>query len=286
MLLGIALSTGAAISWGASDFFGGAARRATPVFVIVAAGELLGLVLLVPVLAARGIAPPDDPRLLLAAVAGVGVTVELGFTYLALSRGEAFITAPVGALGAAIAITVGLIGGDPLDLAIALGLVCSLAGGAVSAWSSGVATHGRTGLGSIGVCAGAAAGLATMLISFHAAGRVDPYWATVIEHASTAVSAGMLALIGNGGRLRRRLPGARQLPALALIAVTGVGGDLAYAAASQRGTLSVVSAISSLYPIATIALGVMLQRRRAGSVQMTGVVLALIGAAVLGAATP
>ncbi len=124
--MALLLATGAALGWGASDFFGGdASRGEMPVLLVVAIAEALGVVLLAPVLIVLGIAPPADPRLLLAAAAGVAVTVELSLIYRALSDGNAFITAPTGALGTAAAVTIGLIGGDPLDLAVALGLACA-----------------------------------------------------------------------------------------------------------------------------------------------------------------
>ncbi len=288
--MAILLSVGAAVGWGAADFFGGTSRRETSVFVIVAVSELLGLVLLVPVLAARGIPLPDNPRLLLASVAGVGVTLELGIIYAALSRGEAFITAPVGALGAAIAVTAGLIGGDTLNLVIGAGLLCALVGGAVSAWTSRASNGAQGVLRNAAMCIGAAAGVATMLTAFHAAGRVDPYWATVTEHASTALSAGLVALVTGGGTFQRGqsrsfLPRRGQIPGLALVALSGVGGDLAYAAASGQGALSIVSALSSLYPISTIALGMLIRRHRPGRIHAIGIVLALVGAVLLGAAT-
>ena len=285
--MAILLAAGAAIGWGASDYFGGdASRRDTPVFVVVAVAELLGVLLVLPFLVGRGNPPPDDPRLLLAGVAGLAVTVELSLIYRALSRGEAFITAPTGALGAAAAVTVGLIAGDPLSLALAIGLVCALLGAAVSAWTSPVT--GRRGRaetwGVVATCLGAAAAVGAMLISLHAAGRLDPYWATATEHASTCVSAGLTALVGTRRAVRNILPSRPQLPTLALVATVGVGGDLTYASASYHGALSVVSAISSLYPVATIALGRALRGQRATRVQLAGIALALSGAALLGAA--
>ena len=78
-----------ALAWGASDFLGGAGRRDTPVFVVVAISQLISLVLLAPVLIAHWVAPPADPRLLFACLAGLGVTVELRLIYLAISRGDA-----------------------------------------------------------------------------------------------------------------------------------------------------------------------------------------------------
>jgi drug/metabolite transporter (DMT)-like permease len=282
--MAILLAVAAAIGWGAADYYGGdASRRDTSVFAVVATSELLGVALLLPALAARDVPPPITPRLLLAAVAGVAVTAELSLIYRALSRGDAFITAPVGALGAAAAVTIGLIGGDPLDLAVAAGLLCALIGGGISAWTSPT-TNTNTAIQNAAICLGAAAAVGTMLTCFHAAGRLDPYWATATEHVSTALSAGLAALVGNRRSLRRRLLHRCQLPTLALVATVGVGGDLAYVAASHRGALSIISAISSLYPLPTIALSRLAQGRRATRIQLAGITLALLGAVVLGAA--
>jgi drug/metabolite transporter (DMT)-like permease len=282
--MAVLLAVMAAAGWGASDFFGGdATRRRTPVLVVVAVSELLGMALLGPALVARGMPPPDDPRLVLAAIAGIAVTAELSLVYLALSRGDAFITAPVGALGAATAVAIGLVGGDPLDLTIAAGLLLALFGGAISAWTSGPSSR-TTRAETAAICLGAAAAVGTMLSCFHAAGQVDAYWATAIEHASTATSAGLAALAASRRSPRRVLPPTSQLPALARIAAVGVGGDLAYAAASHQAALSIVSAISSLYPVTTILLGRILQQQRATRIQVFGITLALLGAALLGAA--
>jgi drug/metabolite transporter (DMT)-like permease len=279
------LAAGAAVAWGAADYFGGSSRGRTPVFVVVAVSELLGLCLLIPVLVARGVPLPTSPRLLLAVVAGAGVTIELGLIYLALSRGEGFITASVGALGAAAAATAGLIAGDPLDALVAAGLACALAGGGLSTWAPGASNRGGGPLRSASLCAGAAAGVATMLISFRAAGQVDPYWATAVEHASTALCAVLIELAAGRRPRRLRLPQATQMPGLILVALGGAGGDLAYASASQHGALSVVAAVSSLYPVTTIALGIAIQGQRPNRIQVAGIVLALAGAVVLGTAT-
>ncbi|MGO9752488.1 MAG: EamA family transporter [Solirubrobacteraceae bacterium] len=281
VLLAIAAATG----WGAADFFGGdVSGGRTPVLIVIAVSELLGLALLAPFLIARGIAPPADPRLLLAAVAGVAVTVELSLIYLGLSRGDAFITAPVGALGAAAAVTIGLTGGDPLDPMIAAGLLLAVLGGGISAWTSGTSSSHPTTLVQIAaICVAAAAAVGVMLTCFHAAGRLDAYWATAVEHASTALSAGLVALVVRRRSPHGSLPALSQLPALWRLAALGVGGDLAYAAASHQAALSIVAAISSLYPVTTILLSRILQGRHATHIQPLGITLALLGAALLGA---
>ncbi len=286
----VVLAAMAAVGWGASDYFGGDASRAeVPVFVVVAVAELIGVALLVPVLLARGVAPPADPRLLLAGVAGVTVTIELSLIYRALSHGRAFITAPVGALGSVFAVAVGLTAGERLGPVVALGLSCAVVGGCISSWSSAADAgegSGRT-LKAILTCLAAAAAVGATLSCLHAAAQVDPYWATAVMHLSTAISAAGAAVVGARGRrrsLRSLIPDRARLPKLALIAVVGVVGDVAYAIASHRGALAIVAAVSSLYPVTTIALGRLLGRSHPTRLQLAGIVLGLCGGAVLGAA--
>jgi drug/metabolite transporter (DMT)-like permease len=284
----VLLAAVAALGWGASDYVGGdASRGAAPVFMVVGIAELFGVVLVAPGLIAGGALPPLSPRILLAVVAGIAVTVELGLIYRALSRGQAFITAPVGALGTALAVAVGLVSGDRFGLAVAIGLGCAIAGGAVSAWSSPPGRERTTASSrrTIATCVAAAAAVALMFSCLHGAARLGPFWATAILHASTALSALTAARLTRRRPLRSMLPPRRQLPQLALISVSGGGGDIAYVVASHRGALSIVAAISSLYPVSTIALGMLLQRRRATLLQLIGIAVGLCGAAVLGAAT-
>lgn len=292
-MLVILLAVVVAIGWGASDYFGGdTSGRDLPVFTTVALAELIGLALLIPVLAAHGTLPPADPGLALAAVAGVAVTVELSLIYRALGNGQAFITAPVGALGAVIAVSAGLIGGDPLSLTIAAGLVLALAGGGISSWTSPGKSGNRAPLRTAAICVTAAASVATALTCLHAAGRIDPYWAAFAEHAGTALSAGLIALARERRPHRQSPPiqprrsgrmGHRQFVGLGIIAVAGLSGDLAYTIASQHGSLSILAAISSLYPVATIALALLLKGTRPTRTQLAGITVALLGTAVLGA---
>jgi drug/metabolite transporter (DMT)-like permease len=284
----ILLAVSAATGWGAADFFGGFSRRETPVFVLLAVSQLIGLVVLIPVLVAHDVPLPSDPRLLLACLAGIGVTLELRFVYFAISRGDSFITSAVGALGATLAVLVGLIGGDHLDLLIVTGMLCALIGGGLSAWRSRNhrGDHDQTSvLRAATVCAGGATGVSIALVSLRAAGRVDPYWATALVDLSTLAAAAIAAAAGQRRAVLRRLPHRAQLPTLGLGAATGVAGDLAYAAASHHGALSIVSALSSLYPLTTIALGITIQHQRPTRPQTLGIVLALIGAALLGTAS-
>jgi drug/metabolite transporter (DMT)-like permease len=282
-MIAILLAVATALSWGASDYFGGdSSRHETPVFVVLVIVQAAGLAILVPVLVTRGIPAPVNGRLLLAVAAGVAVTVELGVVYAALSRGDTFIGAPTGALGAAIAVLVGLIGGDPIGPAVTLGLVCALLGGGISAWATpaGEAKPGWRAAVSVLI---ASVAVGTMLVTLNGAGRLDPYWATAVEGLSTLVSAAAVAWFAQRGRPRLRFPDRGRWPMFVLVGTLGVAGDLAYATAARHGALSIISAISSLYPVSTIALGRLLRGTRATVLQLIGAAVALAGAALLGA---
>jgi len=281
----------AAVAWGVSDFVGGdVSRRETPVFMVVAVSEVFGVLLLLPVLLAQGSALPGSPRLLAAALAGCSTTLELGLVYRALSRGRALITAPVAALGAAVAVVIGVLGGDSLGPTILVGLTCALAGSAICSWDPSPAQ----GVGSLRrsdamICLGAALSVGVTLALLHTAGHLNPYWVTAVQHVTTAGSAAVMAVAGAARAVSHTTPGEgllsrRRLVGLVLIAIAGTGGDVSYVSASHRGALSIVAALASLYPVVTIALGRLLHGHRATRVQLIGVALALTGAVLLGAA--
>jgi drug/metabolite transporter (DMT)-like permease len=287
MLMAILLALATALGWGASDYFGGDASRGASPLAVVAVAELLGLAPLALIQLATGAPFPAEPRLLFAVAAGMSVTLELSIIYTAISKGLAFITAPVGALGALGAVAVGLVGGESLGALAAVGIAFALLGSGISAW----AAPGQNGTGhatswrAAQLCLVAAAAVATSLSTLHAAGRLDPVWATAVEHASTTLSAGLAVLVASrrsGHSVHGSLPRGVNLKLL-LVAVAGTGGDLAYVAASRHGALGIVSTISSLYPVTTIALGATFLRQRPTRAQAIGIVLALAGAVLLGA---
>ncbi len=291
-MMPLVLAAAAAVGWGASDYLGGRSSGRTAVFSVIAITEMIGAALIAPVLVAGGV-PLASARLIWAGGAGIAVTVELGVVYYALSIGAAYITAPVGALGAMFAVTAGLLGGDAITPWIGAGLGCALLGGGISANGDDSEATQHNPLWSFAACLIAALGVATTQITLHAAAKVNPYWATEIEHLTTASSAALIAAFiairarrtSSPSSTIRHLPARQQVPMLTLLAATGTGGDLAFAAASH-GALSTVSAVSSLYPIPTIGLAFVLQRRRPHRLQTTGIIVALAGAAILGAMSP
>jgi drug/metabolite transporter (DMT)-like permease len=86
--------------------------------------------------------------------------------------------------------------------------------------------------------------------------------------------------------LATRMPvrsGRAHLPALALIGLLDAGGNTLFAAASERGVVSVVSVLASLYPVITVMLARARLRERVHRSQEAGIVLALAGIVLVSA---
>ena len=259
-------------------------------FVIVAIAELLGVLALVPLLVARGTPPPASPRLLLGALAGVSVTIELEPDLSRpRPRGGVHHRADRSARGRGRASPFGLIGGDPLSVALAIGLACALLGGAITAWSSPRTAHrGRAD----------AWRRAAHRASRRRGGRHDAHRAarrrsarSLLGDRHRARQHGPLGRAGGPDR-RARLVAQASCPAGSELPTLGARGggrrgrrSRLHERLTHGGALSIVSAISSLYPVTTIALGRLLQGQRATRTQLAGIVLALGGAALLGAST-
>jgi drug/metabolite transporter (DMT)-like permease len=96
-----------------------------------------------------------------------------------------------------------------------------------------------------------------------------------------AREGGVLRLAG--GRVRRGLARRGALPLLAIMAigVTDAMAEIAYAMASAAGQLSIVSALSSLYPAVTVLLAAVILRERVHPVQAAGAMTALAAAVLL-----
>ncbi len=79
-------------------------------------------------------------------------------------------------------------------------------------------------------------------------------------------------------RIKVALP---DLPALFAIGVLDVGADVLFAFATTLGLLSVVSILSSLYPVATVVLARIVLNERMARPQQAGIGAALAGVVLI-----
>jgi drug/metabolite transporter (DMT)-like permease len=62
-----------------------------------------------------------------------------------------------------------------------------------------------------------------------------------------------------------------------------MAGNLLYGLASQRGEVSIISVLASLYPLVTVALAMVVLRERVSRAQLVGVGLTFAGIGLISA---
>src|SRR5207245_7752377 len=132
-------------------------------------------------------------------------------------------------------------------------------------------------LPGVGLALVAALAFGLFLVAIRYASRPDPVWG-VLATRTGSVAALLLLAVAFRPRVQVALP---DLPPLFAIGVLDVGADVFFAFATTLGLLSVVSILSSLYPVATVLLARLVLQEQMARMQQAGVVLALAGVAVI-----
>ena len=274
----------AAIAYGCADFLGGLSSRRAKVLTVVLVSQLSGTVLFVASL-------PfflGDPYSGSAFAWGVGAGAAglLGVTMLfrGLSRGHMSIVAPItGTVAAGLPVIVGLISGErPSTLAL-VGVGVAL----VSVVLVSSADHGTdsteeksqaSGLMSRGlpeaIIAGTFFGLFFILLD-----RADDaagIW-PLVGARITSVVMGIGLLLG-GVKLR---PPKGTLGPIVGAGLLDVGANLFYLLATQRGLLSLVAVLTSMYPAVTVVLARFVLKEKLTRLQLIGLLLAGGGIAAI-----
>jgi drug/metabolite transporter (DMT)-like permease len=276
-----------AVFIGISDFLGGAASHRASPLTVSAVIQLAALVTLAPIAAVLGASALAAGDLGLGAVSGLVTSVAfLGF-FTAMAHGRIGVVLPVSAAVAALLPAVaGVAGGNHLSELALGGVVCALVAiplvayepeergdepheGAPEQWSAAKQVLVST------VCG---AGFGVYLICIGHTSTDSGLWPTVANLVvAVAVTIPVAARVG----LMPRLVSA---PRLALFGGLALGvADATLTTALQRGPLSVASVLGNLYPLVTIALGVVVFKERVHHWHAVGIVLAVAGVSLIAA---
>jgi drug/metabolite transporter (DMT)-like permease len=278
-MVAIALALAAGLCYGAGDFLAGVQARRTSLWTVLVFSQLAGLVLMALVVLARGRAVPAEV-LLPAVGAGVLSAVSISAYYRALAIGVMGIVAPIGGLGAAVPVIVGLARGErPAALQLA-GIAIALGGIILASREKSAGDHHKaTSKASILLAALAAVVWGFIMVFFAEGAQTDPYWSVAVSRAtSVAVFAVAFAVM----RPRLKLTRPATLPILA-VGASEVGGLTLFSVASTLGYLSIVSVVTSVYPVFVVILAYTLVHERLSPTQQVGVASALLGVALIAA---
>ena len=276
----ILLALASALAYGAADFLGGVlSRRSHYARVSLLAQIVAGTGSLVASLVAGG--RPSGDSLAWGALSGLGGGLGTLALYRGLARGRMNVVAPLsGVLAAALPALFGLVIGERpgpaamAGLALALPAVWLTARTEQAAGATAVAKTGSSGALD-GVLAGL--GFSVLFIGLQRAGHGEGLWPTAASQ--TVAAFPMIALHARALRrpVERQDRWLRHGPLL--VGVLVALAAICFFLGTQRGLLTVVAVLTSLYPAVTVVLARWLLAERIGRWQ--GVGLALAGVSVV-----
>jgi drug/metabolite transporter (DMT)-like permease len=277
-LLAFAISVASAFSWGISDFLGGLTSRRLPVLAVLAVSQPAGLVVIGVLIALFGADPISADKLAIAFLAGVASLGGLGAFYAAMAMGTVSVVAPIAALGVIVPVVVGLAGGQSPAVIQLIGLIPAMAGVVILSYEEDTG-HSGVARRSIILAILAGLGFGIFFTGIDAASPDRPGWAVLAVRLG-GVSAVAVALLIS----RPRLAGVSgNWAVLITIGVFDVIANALFAVASTKGLLPVVAVGGSMYPAFTVALAHGVLGERLARIQWTGVLLALLGVAMIAA---
>jgi len=278
-MLAIALALAASLSIGTGDFLAGSQARRTSLWTVIVFSQLAGLTWTALVVIGRSHALPTD--ILLPAL-GAGLTAVAGIAmgYQALAIGVMSIIGPLISLSTAVPVIVGLARGERPSVLQLAGIVIALGGVVLAAREkSAGARHQATSKLSIVLALLTAVIVGFNMVFYAQAAMFDPYWGIFLARAtSIAIFALAFAALRPGLKITR----AAIVPILA-IGVLDTGANGLFSVASTLGYLSVVSVLSSVFPVFTVILAYLFLQERLSRTQRVGVAAALAGVALIAA---
>jgi drug/metabolite transporter (DMT)-like permease len=271
----IALALGASVLWGVGDFLGGVTSRRLATLTVLAYSQVAGLLGILVAALFLGDEFLSLIGFVAAVLAGIGGLVGLGALYRGMAVGAIGVVAPISASAAVIPVTVGLLRGERPSAVQLAGIALALVG--VFFVSREPGQTGRVAAG-VPLALVAALGFGSYFLFIDRASSDDAFWAVVVARSTSS----FVAVTAAAWRSVLVAP-ARLLPTLVLIGLFDVSANVLLALALNEGFVSIVSVLSSLYPVITIALAVVLLRERPTREQAAGGAAALAGVALISA---
>jgi drug/metabolite transporter (DMT)-like permease len=273
------LAFASSVAWGAGDFLGGLKSRTLPVLNVLVASQAAGLLLIGVFAALRGEGPPGGELVVWAPLSGLAGAVGLAAFYRALAVGNMGIVAPISATAAVVPLAVGVASGDRPGAVQYVGIALALVGVVLASREEVEARLGGPVARGAGLALLSALGFGLFFVGMDRASDEDVVWAIVANRCtSVAILLVAFAALRPPLALRRS-----DLPVVALIGVLDISANAMFALASTKGFVSLVSVLGSLYPLTTVGLAAVVLGERPHRTAQAGVVLALLGVALIAA---
>ncbi|MEV4682773.1 DMT family transporter [Streptomyces kurssanovii] len=273
--------------WGLADFGGGLLTRRTPALTVVVASQSVAVVVLGAIVVATGGFTEAGPRLWYAVAAGAVGPVAMLCFYKALALGPMGVVSPLGSLGVAVPVGIGLLLGERPGVLQFAGIAVAVAGIVLAGGPElrGAPVQRQAVLMTLVAAFGFGAVLA--LIAEASTTLTGLFLALFVQRV-TNVAVGGAALwvsVRRGGRALPEDGGlrtvVRSLPALAFVGLADVAANGTYSIAAQTGPVTVAAVLANLYPVVTVFAALLILKERLRAVQAAGAGLALVGTVLL-----
>jgi uncharacterized membrane protein len=267
--------------WGSADYHAGKLSKRFPTIAVLGTSQAIGFVTGVILVLLTGAWTADafgsSGYLVAGACAGISGYLGLISLYAGLSTGRMGVVSPISSLGALIPLAYAIvIKGDQLSTVLSIGVAAALIGGFLA---SGPEVSQGLPLKPVLLALSAALFFGLALV-FMAIGSQSSALMTMTTMRTTTL------IIGIGIFIRYRNIGGLgkpELPILIFIGVADFAANLLLGVATTKGLVSLAMVLGSLYPIATALLAYKFLHERLHKVQYVGIVLAVIGVALISA---
>ena len=281
MIFAIVGGLGAAAAWAVSTLCSSRSSRMIEPVSVVAWVMIVGLVITAPIAALRGVPPRlgGSAGVWLIA-AGAGNVAGLLLTYAAMRIGQVALVAPLVSTEGAIAAVIAVLAGERLASAAGVALAVIVLGVFLAATpESRTADRDRVGQPESALLALAAASV--FGASLYATGRASLLLpaAWVVLSARVIGTVAVAAPLALAGRLRLTR---RALPLVVGAGICEVVGFYSYTLGSRHG-IAIAAVLASQFGALAAVIGYMLFKERLSRVQVGGVILVVVGVALLSA---
>jgi drug/metabolite transporter (DMT)-like permease len=186
------------------------------------------------------------------------------------------VVSPLAALGVAVPVVIGFARGESPSTLQTVGLLVALAGAIAT---SGPELSGRASGRSVLLAAFAGVCFGLVFVAVDQGAKSSPMMTLVGMRTTSLVLFSIVALVTRSiGGLDRS-----DIGPLLVIGSFDVGANLFFALASNRGYVSIVSVLGSLYPVMTVLLARSVLHERMRTIQAVGVVVTMCGVACISA---
>ena len=279
--MSVMLALSAAMVYGSADFLGGLASRRRAALPVAFWAQVAGLLALVVALPLVGPAAATRADVLAGAVGGLFGGLGLVLLYRTLALGPMSVVAPVTALTASVVpILAGLATGERPGTAAFAGIAVALGSVVLITREGSTEPHvarASTSVVATSLLAGSLFGL--FFVCLHQTGDDAGLYPLLGARLASVPLLGLLV-----AARREDLRGALSGRGAGVVVASGVldmAANVLYLVALRHGLLAVVSAITGLYPAATVILAQTVLSERMRRTQVGGLAVAGVAATLI-----